>query len=253
LEKLDLSLVIITQDEENNIKKCIDSVPFAKEVIVVDSGSKDKTTDIAESLGAKVFYKKWGGYGAQKDFASSLANAKWILNLDADESLSLNLANEIKNILKTADIKTTFLIPFKHIFLGKIIHFCGWRKQYRARLYSNKSARWKTEDIIHEKLLYDNKNAIKLKNYITHKTAEVLEVFVIKNIKYAISSAVLKYNKGRRINCSLYIVFACFFKFIGIYIFKLGFLDGIRGFLISVLSTNNYMIQLYEIFKKSKK
>ena len=97
--KMDLSLVVITLNEENNIERCIESVKFAKEIIVVDSGSTDRTREMAEALGAKVIHQEWLGYGAQKKFATQKATCSWVLSLDADEWLSESLQDEIKDVV----------------------------------------------------------------------------------------------------------------------------------------------------------
>ena len=115
--KLPLSLVVITLNEEANIERCLRSVPFATDIVVVDSFSTDRTVEIATKLGARVFQEKWRGYGGQKSFATDQATQEWVLSLDADEALSPELAAEITAKFSSLDRETGYLLPRRSFHL----------------------------------------------------------------------------------------------------------------------------------------
>ena len=121
-----LSVIVITKNEESNIEACLESIAFADEVIVVDSGSVDSTVELAKNLGAKVVEtENWPGFGPQKNRALAFATGDWVLSIDADERVSAALADEIQSVLASQS-DTAFEIPRLTQFCGKWIRHCGW-------------------------------------------------------------------------------------------------------------------------------
>src|SRR5437763_112391 len=121
-----LSLVVITKNAEDGIARCIKSVPFATDVVIVDSGSTDRTCEIAESLGARVFREDWRGYGPQKRRATELAKTDWVLSLDSDEALSEEAQFELQGVLKNALQTEAFAFPRLSFHMGRWIRHGGW-------------------------------------------------------------------------------------------------------------------------------
>ena len=130
-----LSVAIITQDEERNLARTLASVRFADEVIVVDSGSKDRTVEIAEAHGAKVFVREWPGFAAQKNFAIAQCTGDWVLSLDADEEMSPELAAQIRTLLPTNPPADAYYLNRRNLFLGRWIKRGGYYPDPKLRLF----------------------------------------------------------------------------------------------------------------------
>src|SRR5215510_7982464 len=144
-----ISATIITLNEEHRIAKAIASLACCDEVIVVDSGSTDRTCEIAEQRGARVLRRAWDGYSKQKNFAAEQASHDWILSIDADEQLSSELAAEIATWKKTEPATAAMSMPRRAFYLGKWIGHSGWYPDRKTRLYDRRCARW-VGDFVHE-------------------------------------------------------------------------------------------------------
>lgn len=247
----DLTLIIITLNEEQRIERCIKSVPFAKHVIVVDSGSTDKTCEIAKSLGAELVFNKWEGYGNQKNFATQLSKTNWVLSLDADEWLSEELAEEIKVTISQNTAKAYTMKRLSR-YLGKDIYHGGWYPDWQLRLYKKDSANWDKNEKIHETVKTKDK-VEKLFGKIYHEPFRTIEEQLETNSKYAKLLAERKFEQGRRISCPSFIILKTIFRFIENYFIKLGILDGLSGFIIAWNSAQSYMMQLTQIYLLGKK
>lgn len=141
-------------NEEANVERCLKSVPFASEIIIVDSGSQDKTTLIATQLGARVYQEAWRGFGPTKRRGVDLASQDWILSLDADEALSVELAQEVFQLFKRGqqDQHHGYRMPRLSFHLGQWIRFGGWYPDYQLRLFNKKYANW-SDSPVHEKVI----------------------------------------------------------------------------------------------------
>jgi len=146
-----ISAVIITKNEERNIERCITSVRWADEVIVVDSGSTDATAAISARLGARVIVKSWEGFAAQKEFAAAQASSDWVLSLDADEEVTPELRAEIQAMLSASREPAAdgYRMPRKSFFLGTWIRHGGWYPGYQMRLF-RRSAAFMNHRPVHE-------------------------------------------------------------------------------------------------------
>jgi len=217
-----LSVVIISKNEEDFIGEAVKSAQFAAEVIVLDSYSDDRTCEIAKKLGAKVFQKEWQGYGAQKNIAVALASNDWVFVLDSDERITAELKNEI-----TETLVTPFFDGYKiarlNCFFGKNIKTCGLYPDFSIRLFNRLKGEFENVPV-HESVRINGKVS-KLKNHMIHLAYDNVEEFTKKQKKYAKLS-----SKEKSIIKSL--IAPCW-TFINLYVFKLGFLDGRHGFLIS--------------------
>ena len=217
-----LSVVIITKNEEKYIADAIKSVSFADEVLVLDCGSIDKTKNIAKKEGAKVFHQDWIGFGPQKNKGVDLACNDWVFVLDADERVTDNLKKEIIRVLTNPTVYG-YMVPRLNYFFGKYIKHCGLYPDYSIRLFNKNKGKF-SESPVHEKLIIDGKVS-KLKNHMLHLAYETVDEFIKKQKKYASLS-----NKNRNI---FKVIVSPLWLFVKMYFFRLGFLEGWRGFVIS--------------------
>lgn len=237
-----VSVTIIALNEEKNIARAIRSVSWADEVIVVDSGSKDRTVELARELGARVVHNPWPGHGKQKNFAQAQAAYDWILNIDADEEVSPELAEEIQ--LRLADLGhgrcEGYFLPRKTWFLGRWILHGGWYPNYLVRLANKQVARW-TEPSIHEELQVDGQ-VEKLRSPLLHYSFTGIRDQVLTNVDYAeLGSQQLK-AQGCKASV-LKLVLKSWGKFMETYLLKRGFLDGLPGFIISVNAAHSMFLK----------
>lgn len=230
MDKLPISLVVIAFNEEHNIARCLDSVPFASEKLVVDSYSSDRTVEIAQSVGARVIQEKWRGFGAQKAFATENAKYDWIISLDADEALSPELQIEIYKRFHLLDQETGYLIPRLSFHLGRWIRHGGWYPDLQLRLFHRRNCQWNLAGL-HEKVQV--KNQQKLNSPIRHWVFADLADQVNTNNRYSSLGTQELINKKESFSL-LKLIFRPFGKFLECYFFKLGFLDGMPGFIIAI-------------------
>jgi Glycosyltransferases involved in cell wall biogenesis len=232
----------VTLNEEANIERCLRSVPFADDIVVVDSFSTDRTVELAEKMGARVFKEKWRGFGPQKAFATEQAKHEWVLSLDADEALSPELQEEILNSFATLDPEAGYKIPRRSFHMGRWIDHGGWYPDLQLRLFNKSQSQWNTADI-HEKV--ETKKVLRLKKPILHWVFKSLSHQVVTNDRYSTLGAEQLRKKGKQFSF-LKLLFKPISKFIETYIWKRGFMDGLPGFIIAVGAS-------YSIFLKFAK
>jgi glycosyltransferase involved in cell wall biosynthesis len=234
-----VSVTIITLNEEKNISRAIQSVRWADETLVVDSGSTDRTVEIARSLGAKVVSNPWPGYGQQKNFAQNQAAHDWILNIDADEEVPPALARAIEETLRSGDAHG-YYFPRKTFYLGKWIRHGGWYPNYLVRLANRKHASW-TEPSVHEELKVQGATRA-IEEPLLHYTFSSIQEQIQTNLRYArLGSERLK-ERGQTPSF-LKLVWKPIGKFIETYLIKRGFLDGLPGFIISVNAAHSMFLK----------
>ena len=244
-----MTVTIIALNEEEKIAQAVESALWAAEVLVVDSGSTDKTREIATKLGAKVVVHSWQGYGQQKNYAQDQATYDWILNLDADEVVSPELREEIFGIFQDESGQTPlqsrmnyagFLIPRKTFYLGRWIQYGGWYPNYLVRLANRKCARW-TEPHVHEELKVQG-NVDKLSSPLLHYAFSSIEDQIMTNLRFSrLGSEDLK-RKGTKASLSR-LIFKPVGKFLETFLLKRGFLDGLPGFIISVNAAHSMFLK----------
>lgn len=244
-------MTIITKNEEKNLERCLRSVPFAGEVVVIDSGSQDKTVELAQKLGAAVFIEPWLGFGPQKKLAVAKAKYDWILSLDGDEALSSELANEILTNFKNLNEKKGYLLPRRSFYLGRWINFGGWYPDRQLRIFNRKYSNWNDEKI-HEKVIASDTECFK--NDIHHWVFRDISHQVETNNRYSSLQAESLSRNHKRF--SLFkLITKPVSKFIETYFFKRGFLDGMSGFIISVSAAYSVFLKwakLWEIEGRTK-
>ncbi|MBI5756227.1 MAG: glycosyltransferase family 2 protein [Nitrospirae bacterium] len=227
-----LSVTIITLNEEHNIREALESVKWADEIVVVDSGSSDKTVDICKEYTGKVFYNAWPGHIAQKNFAIDKASNQWILSIDADERVTPELADEIKEVLKGPETDA-YAVPRHVFYLGRWIDHSGWYPDYKLRLFSRDKARWGGINP-HDEVI--TSGSVKyLKGDLLHYSYRDIShhVNTINNFTTIGAREYLKLGK----RASLWnIISRPMGTFLKKYILKQGFRDGLPGFIIAVSS-----------------
>ena len=217
-----LSVVIISKNEEKFIADAVKSALFADEVLVLDSGSTDSTCAVAQQLGAKVLHQDWLGFGAQKNKAVNLAKNNWVFVLDSDERITAKLQSEILSTLQepTADGYHTARL---NKFFGKNIRHCGLYPDYSIRLFNKEKGKF-NDVTVHESVQM-NGDTGKLKNHMLHLAFDTVEEFSNKQKKYA----ELSQKKKNLIKAFI----SPIWTFVKIYIFRLGFVEGWHGFIIA--------------------
>ncbi|MFN3872324.1 MAG: glycosyltransferase family 2 protein [Ignavibacterium sp.] len=224
-----ISLIIITKNESQNIRDCLESVRWADEIIVVDSGSSDDTVSIARHFTDKVFYNEWKGFAEQKSFAMSLATNDWLLSLDADERVTEKLKDEILN--SNLDEFDGYRIKRDNFFLGKIIRGCGWGNDYQLRLFKKSKTRL-TDRLVHEGFEVEGKVG-QLKNSMLHFSYRNFRDAFTKINHYSTLEAIEKQNR-KNVN-AFTIVITPVIAFLQHFFIRKGFIDGIYGLFVSIM------------------
>ena len=225
-----LSVVMVTLNEEANLARTLESVRWADEIVIVDSGSTDRTVDIAKSFNAKVFTEPWKGYAAQKNSAIEKATGDWILALDADEVVEPALANEIRSALAgDGDRFAGYRIPFKHHFLGRWLRRGGQYPDRKIRLFRRGKGRF-GERVVHESVQVEGAVA-ELKHAILHYGYTTLRAYIGTMNRYSTLAAeqIVKDHKQTWFWFDIWFRPVITFKWR--FFFRLGFLDGREGFL----------------------
>jgi glycosyltransferase involved in cell wall biosynthesis len=225
-----LSAIIITKNEASDIGACLESVAFCDERIVVDCGSEDGTVRLAEAAGARVVEHAWEGFGAQKNFALSLATGDWVLSIDADERVTAALAAEIQSAI-AAESADGYTMPRSSTFCGKPIRYSGWHPDYVLRVFRRGRARF-SDDLVHERVICHGAVA-RLREPLLHHPIRSLEDALAKIDNYSSAGAAMLIARGRRVSFASGLLHGLG-AFIRTYILQLGFLDGREGLLIAV-------------------
>lgn len=230
-----LSLIVIARNEELLIGRCLRSVGFADEIVVVDNGSTDKTVEIARSLGAKVIETQdWPGFGPQKNRALDAATGDWVLSLDADEWIEPPLAEEIKTVLAKSGAVGGYMIPRRSRFCGVVVRHCGWSPDYVLRLWKRGNARF--PDVpVHEQI--ELSNAGYLKQPIEHDSISDFADAKDKAARYGAAGAAELVRKGKRSSYPKAYARALW-AFLRTYILQRGFLDGVTGWRVAIYNTD---------------
>ena len=248
--RLPISLVVITLNEEEHIADCITSVPFAKEIVVVDSGSADQTVDIAKSLGAHVITNKFQGYRQQKQFALDNCTQPWVISLDADERLSPELQDEIiKTFAYPSEMVDGYWMTRISFHLGRWIRHGGWYPDWQLRLFKKKNAKWAGGNV-HEHVEVQGTKK-RLKSSIQHFVFKNLDDQIDANNRYSTEGARDLQAKGVRFRVWR-LVLRPFGKFFECYVWKLGFLDGAAGFIIALGAAQSLFLKYAKLWELEK-
>jgi glycosyltransferase involved in cell wall biosynthesis len=254
MKPMEISAVIITHNEERRLEDALKSLAgIASEIVVVDGLSTDETAKIARRYTDRVFERAWTNFADQKNFGNSQATYPWILSLDADERVSLELRQELQELRKTEPDADGFFIPRKVYYLGRWIRHSGWYPERKLRLFRKGTARWEGA-YVHERLAFKGRTA-KLKGSIHHFTYQNIHEHLVRINRFSDLGA-QKLYAGKKKARWYHLFFLPFFRFVRAYFWKLGFMDGFAGLVISVLTGYAVFVRyakLREIWKKGER
>ena len=238
-----ISATIITLNEEKNLPRAIESLRCCDEILVVDSGSTDRTVDIAREYGARAIQSDWRGYAGQKNFASEQAACDWVLSIDADESLSEELEAEILQVKKYGPQFDAYAFPRLTQYLGKWILHSGWYPDRKIRLFDRRKAKW-VGDYVHESVVSEGLTG-KLNGNLLHYTCTSLGEHLRSMDRYTTLAAEEVLAQGRRVGARRLVVDPAW-AFLRSYFLQAGYLDGVEGLTIA------YMASQYTFLKYAK-
>ena len=222
---------MITQNEAHNIEACLRSVHFADQIVVLDSGSTDETVQLACKLGAEVSVNShWQGFGVQKNRALALASSDWVLSIDADERLSVELQAEIQEVLGHP-VADAYCFPRLSSYCGQYIHHSGWYPDPVIRLFRRGAAQF-SDDIIHERLVVKGQ-VNQLRNRLLHESFPSFETVLNKIDRYSSAGAQRLLSKGKSSSFPKALGHGLW-AFIRTYFLQMGFLDGWMGLALAI-------------------
>jgi glycosyltransferase involved in cell wall biosynthesis len=245
-----VSVTVITLNEAVHIEACLDSVAWADEVLVVDSGSTDDTVVKAQARGARVIVRDWPGYAAQKNFAAGEAAHDWILSVDADERVTPELAAEIRARLSAEPAERGFRIPRIAWHLGRWVRTTDWYPDYQLRLYDRRAARWRPMRV-HESVESDGVVG-RLSGHLQHFTYRDLSHQVDTINRYSTLAAAEMQAAGRQAGF-VDLVLHPPAAFARNYLVRLGFTDGLAGFVISAMSAYYVFLKFAKLWDATRR
>lgn len=233
MDKLPVSGVVVTLNEAGSLARCLDSMSFCAELLVVDSGSTDDTVALARSMGARVIAHDWAGYGAQRRYSTAEAKFDWVLCLDADEWLSAELAARIRAEFSGEPAFRAYSFPRRNFFLGRPLRHGGDYPDRKLRLFHRAYAGW-NQGAVHAVVETDEPVA-EWRQDLMHYTAESLDHAVSKWARFADMQAQEMHAAGVTPGLRK-LLLSPFSRFIKLYLLKQGFRDGVPGFAMAVFS-----------------
>ncbi len=231
MEKIQLTVVIITKNAASQLGACLESVRFVDDVVVVDSGSTDTTVALAQTMGARVIDHAWLGFGRQKQFAVNAARHNWVLCLDADERVTPRLEASIyaafEGIESGSAKQFAWRMPRRNSFLGRWLKHGEGYPDYSLRLFHRQHAAW-SNDEVHETVITTSPVGT-LRGDLLHDSAETVEAYLTKQNRYSSLHARALFDQGVRVGYSKMLL-SPLARFVKFYFLRLGFLDGGAGF-----------------------
>ncbi|MGY2575664.1 glycosyltransferase family 2 protein [Vibrio sp. C8] len=245
-----IAAVIITKNEQDSLRDCLESLRWVDEIIIVDSGSTDNTEAIAREY-TEHFYvnAQWPGFGKQKQLAQSYASSDWVLAVDADERIDDTLRENILTMLENPPQNTVYNLNELTWVFGRFLKHSGWYYRH-VRLYPNKLTHY-NDNLVHESVIIPQGCQIaELDGDILHYSYQNLNHYLVKSAGYARAWADQRQARGKKASLSQGIIHAigCFLK---MYVLKRGFLDGKQGFLISLLSAHSTFVKYADLWARN--
>jgi len=240
-----LSAVVIVYNSEKCLRRCLESVAWADEIVVVDSFSQDDTKRIASDFTEKIYDVKWEGFGKKKEFARRRASFDWVLSVDCDEVITFELKEEISKIIEKGKSYDGYYVPRRSNFLGKWMNYSGWYPDYVLRLFKKDKGEF-DQALVHEKIKVCGKIGY-LENSILHYTDPHIKSYLLKLDLYTTLSAEELLNKKRKLKTSDFVLHP-WGVFLKTFFLKRGFLDGIHGFILAVLSSFHVFVKYVKLW-----
>ena len=238
-----ISVAIITLNEEANIRRCLEGVRWADEIIVVDCGSTDRTLKICEEYGCRVFNHEWEGYARQKDFAIGKATGDWVLSLDADEEVTPELAKEMLSAMG-AD-SDAYTMPRSNLFLGKWMRHGGWYPDRQLRLFRRGMHSFADVPLHEHIVLREGAKLGALASPLRHYTYPTVRDFMARADSYTTIEA----QAGGRKRSVIRLLTAFPLKFAETYVYKSGWRDGIHGLIAALLVSARVLIRQVKLWE----
>lgn len=237
MSRLPVSISVISLNEEANLRRCLASVAdLAAEIIIVDSGSKDRTGEIAAEFGARFVHQDWLGYTAQKNHCLSLCTQPWILNLDCDEEVSPELAASIRRFFENGDAErhAGAEMARRTWFLGRWIRHGDWYPDRKVRLFRREGSRWEADGggQVHERLVVQGSTA-SIDGDLLHYSFQNIRHYLVKHVDYSGVFLQTQQTKGKAWSLA-HTLFRPLWRFFRAYVLRRGFLDGFPGLWIAV-------------------
>lgn len=226
-----LSVIVITKNEAANIGACLQSVAWADEIIVLDSGSSDATVDICKQMGAQVYATDWPGFGIQKNRALDRASKDYVFSIDADERVTPELRAEIGRVLASADSADAYMISRLSNYCGRFMRHSGWYPDLLPRLFRRGKARF-SDSLVHERLIVEG-SIESLKGELLHYAFDDAEEVLNKVNQYSTAGALMMQQRGRSSSLTG-AVLRGMWSFVRTYFLRGGLLDGREGFMLAV-------------------
>ena len=243
-----ISVTVITWNEEERLRRCLESVAWADEIVVVDAGSDDKTVEIARGFTDHVLVRAWDGFAPQKNFAAERATGDWVLSLDADEEVSPELAAEIRRLV-AAPAADGYLLPRRNIFWGRWVRHGLLYPDWQLRLFRRGRGRFVAREV-HESVEVDGR-VDRLSAALVHRSYRDVADFIARTNRYTTLAADEWVRRGRRIRVTDLIVRPAG-RFLSMYVVHAGFLDGWRGFLLAVLYAYYVFVRSAKVWERVK-
>jgi glycosyltransferase involved in cell wall biosynthesis len=244
-----VTVAIITLNASQHIRQCLESVRWADEIVIVDSGSMDNTLTIAREFTDRIVHHDWVGYGPQKQFSVSQANNDWILSLDADESLSTELAGNIRRVLQERPPFHAYNLRRCNQFMGRWLKHGEGYPDLVLRLFHRRHARW-SDDVIHEKVIYDG-HAAELAGDLLHRSENGIAAYLEKQNHYTSLQAEQLYEQDVRAGI-VQLLFSPIVRFIKFYFIRRGFLDGLPGLVHIMIGCFNSFIKYAKLMELNR-
>ena len=245
-----VSVVVVTLNEEDRIRACLDSAAWADELIVVDAESRDKTATIARELTDHVFVRPWPGFAAQKNFGIAQARGDWILSLDADEVVSRALREEIAAVLAGGGDAEGYTVPRRNVVWDRWIRHGGLYPDRQLRLFRRGRGRF-VERSVHESVHVDGRVGL-LQGHLEHRSYRDVADFLERADRYSTLAAEEWVAAGRRARPLRDLVGRPLARFLGMYVARAGFLDGWRGFLLAVLYGYYVLMRSAKVWERTR-
>jgi glycosyltransferase involved in cell wall biosynthesis len=246
-----LSVVIVTLNEEERIRECLDSVAWADEIVVVDAESTDKTVAIAREATDQVIVRPWPGFHEQKNFGLDRATGDWILSLDADETVSPALRAEITAILESGGGAAGYAVSRHNVFWGRWVRHGGLYPDWQIRLFRRGCGRF-SERAVHESITVDG-DVARLRGHLVHRSYRDVADFLARADRYTSLAADEWVAAGRPSRPLLDMVVRPIGRFLSMYVARAGFLDGWRGFLLATLYAYYVLMRSAKIWERTKR
>jgi glycosyltransferase involved in cell wall biosynthesis len=244
-----LSVCVITANEAERLRGCLESVAWADEIVVVDSESADKTVLMAREFTERVFVRPWPGFAAQKNFALSQATGDWLLSLDADERVTAEARAAIERVLVQDGPHAGYAFPRRNIFWGRWVRHGGLYPDYQLRLFRRRAGRF-VENAVHESVSVSGR-VDTLTEPLLHHSYKDLEDFVRRSNRYSTLSAEDWIRRGKAAGLAS-LVMRPLGRFFSMYIVQRGFLDGWRGFVLAVLYAEYVFLRMAKVWEAQR-